>query len=262
MSARLVWYVARAGGLVAWGLAASSVLWGLLLSTRVLGGRPRPAWLFDLHRFLGGATVTFTAVHVLAILLDDYVHFGLVEVLVPFTGTWHPAAVAWGIVAMYVLVAVELTSLARTRISTRLWRRVHTASFAMFALGSIHAITAGTDASGGVYRTVVLGVCAVVVALTVARVASRRPAASRHPATAGRQADRSRVPPRPDVTTATYGGGGGIVPSRGRRTSKVVPPPSRDSARTEPPWASTIAATIDSPSPAPPVSRDRAGSPR
>jgi predicted ferric reductase len=173
VSSQLIWYVARAGGLVAWGLAAAAVLWGLLLSTRVFGRRPRPAWLFDLHRFLGGATVIFTVVHVLAILLDGYVHFGFLEVLVPFTGTWHPVAVAWGIVAMYLLVAVELTSLARTRVSTRIWRRVHYASFAMFAFGSIHAISAGTDASGGVYRMVVLGVCALALVLTAVRVAGR-----------------------------------------------------------------------------------------
>ena len=91
MSSQITWYVARSAGIVAWALAAASVVWGLALSTRAsraLGGTPRPAWLFDLHRFLGGMALTFTGVHVVAILFDTYVHFGLVEVLVPFTGTW------------------------------------------------------------------------------------------------------------------------------------------------------------------------------
>src|SRR5439155_22653243 len=110
MSSTIVWYTARAAGIVAWSLAGASVLWGLAISTRALKGRPRPAWLFDLHRFLGGIAVAFTAIHVGAILLDTYVHFSLVNVVVPFTGTWHSAAVAWGIVAIYVLVAVDLTS--------------------------------------------------------------------------------------------------------------------------------------------------------
>ncbi len=99
-------------------------MWGLALSTRALGKNPRPAWLFDLHRFLGGLALIFTAVHVGAVLLDTYVHFSLVNVLVPFTGTWHPVAVAWGIVAMYLLLAVEMTSLLRKHISKRLWRGV------------------------------------------------------------------------------------------------------------------------------------------
>jgi len=124
-------------------------VWGLALSTRALGKNPRPAWLFDLHRFLGGLALIFTAVHVGAVLLDTYVHFSLVNVLVPFTGTWHPVAVAWGIVAMYLLLAVEMTSLLRKHISKRLWCRVHFGSFALFAFSTVHGLTAGTDRSSG-----------------------------------------------------------------------------------------------------------------
>src|SRR5437764_6890720 len=105
MTSQITWYAARASGIVAWALAAASVIWGLALSTRAMGRKPRPAWLFDLHRFLGGLALIFTGVHVGAILLDTYVHFSLVNVLVPLTGSWRPGAVAWGVVAMYLLLA-------------------------------------------------------------------------------------------------------------------------------------------------------------
>ena len=110
MTSQITWYAARASGIVAWALAAASVIWGLALSTRALGRSPRPAWLFDLHRFLGGIALVFTGVHVGAILLDTYVHFSIVNVLVPFTGTWHPVAVAWGLPFFFgrnVFVAIE-----------------------------------------------------------------------------------------------------------------------------------------------------------
>jgi hypothetical protein len=94
MDAKILWYVARSGGLVAWGLLALSVIWGLAMSTKVMKGRPRPTWILDLHRFLGGTALVFAAIHVVSISLDTYVHFGPVEVLVPFTGSWHPVAVA------------------------------------------------------------------------------------------------------------------------------------------------------------------------
>ena len=97
MSSQVWWYAARSGGLLAWVLLAASVLWGLALTTRMAGRLTRPAWLLDLHRFLGGGALVFTGIHVVAILLDGYVHFGFAEVLVPLTGTWHPVAVAWGI---------------------------------------------------------------------------------------------------------------------------------------------------------------------
>src|SRR4051794_15679086 len=113
MSHELWWYTARASGLVAWALLNAGVIWGLALSTKVLGPKPRPSWMLDLHRFLGGAAVAFVGVHVGGILLDTYTHFGLVDVLVPLTAQWKPTAVAWGIVAMYLLLAVEITSLLR-----------------------------------------------------------------------------------------------------------------------------------------------------
>jgi len=177
MTSQMLWYVARAGGIVAWGLAASSVVWGLALSTHVLGRKPRPAWLFDLHRFLGGLAVIFTGVHVLAVLFDTYVHFSLVNVLVPFTGAWHPAAVAWGIVGFYLLLAVELTSLARAHISKKLWRRAHFASFGLFVMATVRALAAGTDARSGPFLIAIvasIGLAAVLTAVRVARSAGTR----------------------------------------------------------------------------------------
>ena len=80
---------------------------------------PGPAWLLSLHRYLGALALVFVGVHVAAILLDSYTDFGITDVLVPFTGSWHPLAVAWGIVGMYLLVAIEITSLLRHRMSKR-----------------------------------------------------------------------------------------------------------------------------------------------
>ena len=142
---KLWWYVARASGLVAWWLVAASVLWGLLLSTRLLKRRPAPAWLLDLHRFLGGTAVVFTAVHLLGLVADSYAHFGPAELFVPLASKWRPGPVAWGVVALYVLVAVEATSLAMKRMPRKWWRAVHMSSFGLFVLSTVHALSAGTE---------------------------------------------------------------------------------------------------------------------
>jgi DMSO/TMAO reductase YedYZ heme-binding membrane subunit len=197
MSSQVMWYAARAGGMVAWALAAGSVVWGLALSTHALGRRPRPAWLFDLHRFrfLGGLAAVFTAVHVLAVLADSYVRFSLLNVLVPLTGGWHPLAVAWGVVGAWLLAAVELTSLARARLPRRLWRRVHYGGFALFALTTVHALAAGTDGCSPAFLLAVLAACALVAGLTGIRVAqaSRRPAPRRAGPSVRSEPARERV---------------------------------------------------------------------
>ena len=43
----LWWYVTRASALIAWALMTLSVLWGILLSTRVLRRADNPSWLRD-----------------------------------------------------------------------------------------------------------------------------------------------------------------------------------------------------------------------
>jgi len=166
---QLWWYTARATGIVAWVMLTAGVLWGLALSTRAFGSRPRPSWLLDLHRFLAGAAVVFTATHLLSLVLDTYVTFGLAELFVPFASSYRPSAVAWGIVALYLLLAIEITSLLRARLSPRLWRATHFLSFPLFVVASAHAISAGTDSDATAFRALAIGSAAAVALLTAVR---------------------------------------------------------------------------------------------
>jgi sulfoxide reductase heme-binding subunit YedZ len=169
MSSQLWWYTARASGIVAWLVVTAGIVWGLVLSTKALGKRPRPNWVLDLHRFLGAAAVVFTGIHIGSIVADSYVHFGLVEILVPFAASWHPVAVAWGITGFYLLLAVEITSLLRKRLSKRAWRATHFLSFPLFALATIHALAAGTDAANAPLRATILVGTGLVGLLTMIR---------------------------------------------------------------------------------------------
>jgi DMSO/TMAO reductase YedYZ heme-binding membrane subunit len=179
---KLWWYIARAGGLVGWFLLAASVVWGLVLASKVFRRRARPAWTLDLHRFLGGAAVFFTGVHVVGLIADSYVHFGPAEILVPLASRWHPAAVAWGVIAFYILLAVEITSLAMKRLSNRAWKRVHRMSAALFVFATLHGIAAGTDTGGRAAMWTASGFAVVVTFLWLARVFTGRPVrASRNP---------------------------------------------------------------------------------
>ena len=171
MSGHLWWYVARSGGIVAWVLLAASVLWGLALSTKAFGKRPHPSWLLDLHRFLGGLALVFTGIHVGALVLDSYVSFGLVQLLVPFTSSYRPRRGGVGVVGLYLLLAVEVTSLLRPRIPKHIWRRVHLASFGLFAVSTLHGLQAGTDGGSPLLRWAMLGATGAVVTLTALRIA-------------------------------------------------------------------------------------------
>jgi DMSO/TMAO reductase YedYZ heme-binding membrane subunit len=174
MNEHAAWYLARASALVAWAMVILSVIWGLLLSTKLLGSRPKPAWVLDLHRFLGAAAVSFTALHIGGLVADNYVHFGAADLFVPYASEWRPLPVALGIVAFYLLVAVEATSLMMRRLPRRLWRWIHLTSYLLFFAVAVHGATAGTDAGNIVYVWGSNAAIAVVLFLTIVRVVSGR----------------------------------------------------------------------------------------
>ena len=170
MSQQIWWYVARASGLVAWLFLAVAMVWGLFLSTRLLQGRRHPAWLLDLHRWLGGLAVTFTGIHLAGLVADTYEHFGFREIAIPFASEWRPEAVAWGVVGLYLLVAVQATSLLMRRLPRRLWKGVHYLSFLLFFVASMHAAAAGTDASTPWYRLASTVIISITLFTTLYRV--------------------------------------------------------------------------------------------
>jgi predicted ferric reductase len=189
VSSQFWWYTARAGGLVAWALATASVLGGLLVSGR-LSRKPKPAWVLDLHRFLGALTLVFVLVHMGALWADSYVPFGPGELMVPLASSWKPVATAWGVVAFYLLVAIEITSLLMRRIPRAFWHAVHLSSFGLFAFSTVHALTAGSDARHPLIVGFAVLSSAAVVNLLALRVVSRK--VPRAPA-AGRVGARTRT---------------------------------------------------------------------
>jgi DMSO/TMAO reductase YedYZ heme-binding membrane subunit len=132
--------------------------------------RPSPKGLVDLHRFLGGIAVVFVGLHVGTIVADSYVHFGAADVLVPFATGWHPLAVAWGVVAMWILVAVEVTSLAMRHIPRRVWHAVHLSSYVLFVSATVHAFAAGPDTREQLFELVSVAAIAILAFLTVVHV--------------------------------------------------------------------------------------------
>lgn len=177
MNTQVWWFVSRSSGMIAWALLTLAVAWGLFVSTKAVAKAATPAWLLDLHRFLGGLAVVFTAIHLLGLWADTYVEFGLRELFVPMASTWKPGAVAFGIVALYILLAVELTSLTMKHLPRRVWRWVHRTSLPLYLMATYHALAAGTDHTNEVFRVAALASINIVAFLTIVLILSARRAA-------------------------------------------------------------------------------------
>lgn len=166
------WYVSRATGFVGWALLAASVLWGLFITNKTLGRSTPPAWVLDLHRHLGGLAVAFVAVHLAVLPLDTYTSWGWQDLFVPMASRWHPIPIAFGIVALYLLLAVEISTLLGRRVPRAWWHRIHFLSFPLYVIASIHLFAAGTDSGNPVARWTVVVVSTVIAFLTGIRVSA------------------------------------------------------------------------------------------
>jgi DMSO/TMAO reductase YedYZ heme-binding membrane subunit len=107
------------------------------------------------------------------------------------------------VVALYLLVAVQATSLARRRLPHRLWRRIHLTAFPLLAVVTAHLLTAGADRANPLVLTILTAPAAAPIFLVLFRLlhlqGASRPTASRGrpPATmrAGHTPGRPQQPP-------------------------------------------------------------------
>ena len=191
VSSKFAWYVARASGLVAWSIVTASIVWGLALSTRIIRRKGIPAWLLDLHKFLGTLSIVFVAVHIVGLWADNYTYFGPRELFVPMASAYRPLPTAWGVVATYLLVAIESTSWVMRYLPRKLWRRVHLMSFVLFASATVHGFTAGADNGNLVVQWLALTGGLLVFFLVVFRLLAPRRANATQP----RRVERAAVSP-------------------------------------------------------------------
>ena len=182
MSEQFWWYVARSTGMMAAVLLIGSLVLGMLMATRLLKTVDRPAWLLAMHRWTSGLAVVMTVGHLAALVADSYLDFGPTEILVPFASEWKPTAVALGVVAMYLLAAVQITSILMKKLPRKVWRVIHLASYGSAWSAVIHAGMAGTDTSNRVYRMLSLILILAATSVAVVRVSGsgRRASANRN----------------------------------------------------------------------------------
>ncbi|MBZ0303422.1 MAG: ferric reductase-like transmembrane domain-containing protein [Anaerolineae bacterium] len=163
---KLVWYLIRSSGLVAYVLLLASTIWGLFLSSQLVKDwSPGPISL-TLHGTISWLALLLGFGHGLLLMFDDYFSYRLENILVPFTGPYRPESVGLGTTAFWLILAVTLSFPLRKRIGNQLWKRLHYLSYAAFGLVTVHGLFAGTDAEYTGFRLLMsVGVVLVVLLL-------------------------------------------------------------------------------------------------
>lgn len=166
------WLLARASGFTAYTLLTASVLAGLVLKSRPVRAF-RPAAVTDTHRFLALLGLGALCLHGLTLVLDSTVHVPLAALLVPGLSPYRPLATGIGVLAAELMLVVYASFSLRRRIGVRNWRRLHWATYAIFAGATIHGLAAGTDSSRPWAVAVYLAAVGTVVSATTWRALAR-----------------------------------------------------------------------------------------
>jgi sulfoxide reductase heme-binding subunit YedZ len=167
------WILARASGLTAYVLLTLSVLAGLVVKSRPFGRALNAAAVTDTHRVLSLLALSAVALHGFTLVLDRTVRIGIGALLIPGLAGYRPVATALGVVAAELAALVVVSFKLRTRIGFRNWRRLHWATYAVFALATAHGLAAGTDTSRPWSMGLYLGAVFAVVLATVWRALIR-----------------------------------------------------------------------------------------
>ncbi|MEP7284423.1 MAG: hypothetical protein ABI947_01485 [Chloroflexota bacterium] len=158
----LSWHLVRAAGLTSYTLLAASTLWGLFLSSRILKNwSPGPLSLL-LHVTVSWLAIVLAAAHAGLLVFDTYYNYTLKDLIVPFVGPYRPFAVGLGIAAAWLILAINISFGMRKLIGHRAWLWLHYTSYGAFALVTVHALLAGTDATKP-GMMLILGVFTVVI---------------------------------------------------------------------------------------------------
>jgi predicted ferric reductase len=158
-----LWYLGRGAGVVSLVLLSLVVVLGILTrGGRALPGLPRFGTHL-LHRYTSLLSVVLLAVHIVTAVLDPYVTIRWVDAVVPFGSGYSPVWLGLGALAVDLLIALMVTSLARRRIGRRAWRAVHWAAYLAWPIAVVHAVTMGPDVTSGVLLAVTIACVAASV---------------------------------------------------------------------------------------------------
>jgi methionine sulfoxide reductase heme-binding subunit len=193
-----LWFASRATGVVSLLLLSLVVILGIGVNRKGrLPGLPSFA-VTGLHRSISLLSVVFIAVHVITAIADPYVTIRLVAVFIPFTSAYQPFWLGLGAVAIDLIAALILTSLARARMSRRVWRGIHWLAYAAWPVAFVHGIGASPDLRSGGLRALAIACALAVGGAGLWRVAQQTrevPRAERAAATLASTMRPARRPP-------------------------------------------------------------------
>jgi DMSO/TMAO reductase YedYZ heme-binding membrane subunit len=175
------WYVIRAAGFVSAGLLMLLIISGIGQATGITYRYIEPIKAWAIHKAMALSLCVTIAIHGGFLLIDHYVRFSLIQVLVPFESHYSngtkllgmplgAVAVTLGILAMYGVAIIVATSLGWIESRKKTWRLLHYLGYLVVFFIFLHALYVGTDLRYGVFRKAWIGLGVIILLAIIARL--------------------------------------------------------------------------------------------
>lgn len=185
IGASWAWYLVRGSGLAAAGLLVLLMLSGIGQVTGLTYRLLEPVKAWAVHKAMALALCGCIVLHVTGLLLDHYITFSWLQVLVPFTSrytngvklfgiSWTALGVTLGILAMYGIVVTVLSSLFWIDSKKKTWRWLHYLNYVVMLFVFLHGLTVGSDLKYGLFRAFWIGLVLIVAVGVVSRLRRAR----------------------------------------------------------------------------------------
>jgi predicted ferric reductase len=165
-----LWYATRATGLVTLLLLTASVLLGVTTAGRFASENWPRFLTVGLHRRISLLVLVFLALHIGTTVVDTYTSIPAAAAFLPFASSYKAPWLGLGAVAVDLLLAIMVTSLLRSRLGFRAWRRIHWLAYACWPVALAHGLGTGTDRKTIWVFAATLGCAAVIAVATTWRI--------------------------------------------------------------------------------------------
>ena len=141
------WIILRAAGIGSYIALWLAVDWGLIASTSLITKRVSKPTGTMFHGVIASAGVALLVIHLGGLVVDRFMPFGVLDLLIPMRAGYRTLAVSFGVIAMYAMVLILVSSWIRKHLGTKVWRAIHLLAIPAFTMALAHGVFAGTDSS-------------------------------------------------------------------------------------------------------------------
>ena len=159
------WYISRASGLMAYFLLWLVMFFGLAIRAPLIKRIFSPAFSYETHTWLSVQSLVLVFFHSGALLFDKYLQLKFLDLIMPFHAQIYTTEITFGILGLYLMIIIIVTSYFREALSQRLWRAVHWLNIVLFAIATLHAYLLGTDLRSGLTHNIFLTLNIILILL-------------------------------------------------------------------------------------------------